>query len=109
MTFTSQKNGEKINMFDGFIKAAAGTPEIKTADCGYNAGQLIGLINEAREQGVKILVLPELCITAYTCQDLFFQPALIAEYQQTMMNSFPLFNYSKSIIGNLQERIPTGI
>ena len=77
MTFTSQKNGEKINMFDGFIKAAAGTPDIKTADCEYNAERIIELINEARGHGVKLLVLPELCVTAYTCQDLFFQPALL--------------------------------
>lgn len=64
-------------MTDGFIKVAAATPDIKTADCGYNADRVIELINEAHAQGVKILVLPELCITAYTCQDLFFQPALI--------------------------------
>ena len=64
-------------MFDGFIKTAAATPEIRTADCGYNANAIVSLIDEAQRQGVRVLVFPELCITGYTCQDLFFQPALI--------------------------------
>ena len=64
-------------MRDGFIKAAAGTPEIKVADCAYNAQSCVKLIREAEEQGVKILALPELCLTGYTCGDLFLQDALL--------------------------------
>lgn len=64
-------------MKDGFIKAAAGTPDIRVADCDYNRGEIISLINKANAQGVRILILPELCITGYTCQDLFFQQALL--------------------------------
>ena len=64
-------------MKDGFIKVAAGTPKIRVADCGYNAGQIIALIKEAAERGVKVLALPELCITGYTCGDLFLQPTLL--------------------------------
>ncbi len=64
-------------MRDGFVKAAAGTPDIRVADCDYNRGEIISLINKADGQGVRILVLPELCITGYTCQDLFFQQALL--------------------------------
>lgn len=64
-------------MFDGFIKVAAATPEIKTADCEYNKNTIIELIRQADAQEVKILVFPELCITGYTCQDLFFQSALL--------------------------------
>ena len=64
-------------MRDGFIKVAAGTPKIRVADCDYNAGQIIGLMKEAAAQGVKVLCLPELCVTGYTCGDLFLQPTLL--------------------------------
>ena len=64
-------------MKDGFVKVAAGTPKIRVADCGYNAGQIIALIKEAAERGVKVLALPELCITGYTCGDLFLQDTLL--------------------------------
>ena len=64
-------------MRDGFVKVAAGTPKIRVADCDYNAGQIIALIKEAAARGVKVLALPELCVTGYTCGDLFLQPALL--------------------------------
>lgn len=64
-------------MKDGFIKVAACTPEIKVADVEFNVSKIIGQINECREKGVKIAVFPELCVTGYTCQDLFFQDALL--------------------------------
>ena len=64
-------------MRDGFVKVAAGTPKIRVADCDYNAGQIISLMREAAAQGVKVLALPELCVTGYTCGDLFLQPTLL--------------------------------
>ncbi len=64
-------------MRDGFVKVAAGTPKIRVADCGYNADQIISLMKEAAAQGVKVLALPELCVTGYTCGDLFLQETLL--------------------------------
>ena len=64
-------------MKDGFIKAAAGTPDIRVADCEYNRAQITELMDRAYAGGVRVLVLPELCITGYTCQDLFFQQELL--------------------------------
>ena len=64
-------------MRDGFIKVAAATPEIRVADCAYNAGQIIALMEQAAEQGVKVLALPELCVTGYTCGDLFLHDTLL--------------------------------
>ena len=64
-------------MLDGFIKCASATPDVRVADCEYNASEIIKLIDQAAKQGVKILVFPELCITAYTCGDLFFQTTLL--------------------------------
>ena len=64
-------------MRDGFIKVAAGTPKIRVADCRYNAEQIFTLMREADKQGVKVLALPELCLTGYTCGDLFLQDTLL--------------------------------
>ena len=64
-------------MRDGFIKVAAATPEIKVAHCDYNAKACIALIEQAAQQGVKLLVLPELVLTGATCGDLFFQNTLL--------------------------------
>ena len=64
-------------MRDGFICVAAGTPKIRVADCRYNAEQIFTMIREADKQGVKILALPELCLTGYTCGDLFLQDTLL--------------------------------
>ena len=64
-------------MRDGFIKVAAATPEIKVAHCDYNAKACIELIEQAAEQGVKVLVLPELVLTGATCGDLFYQGTLL--------------------------------
>ena len=64
-------------MRDGFVKVAAGTPKIRVADCRYNAEQIFILMREADRQGVRVLCLPELCLTGYTCADLFLQDTLI--------------------------------
>ena len=64
-------------MLDGFIKVAAATPKIRVADCEYNADACIALMNKARDMGVNILVFPELCVTGYTCHDLFYQRTLL--------------------------------
>ena len=64
-------------MRDGFVKVAAGTPKIRVADCRYNAEQIFTLMREADKQGVRVLCLPELCLTGYTCGDLFLQDTLL--------------------------------
>ena len=64
-------------MKDGFVSVAAGTPRIAVADCRYNAEQIFTLMREADKQGVKVLCLPELCLTGYTCGDLFLHDTLL--------------------------------
>ncbi len=68
----------------GFVKLAIATPIVRVADCGYNGLQIETLIKEAAEQQVQIVCFPELCITAYTCGDLFFQKALLDEAENTL-------------------------
>ena len=64
-------------MKDGFVKVAAGTPAIRVADCRYNAEQIFTLMRKADEEGVRVLCLPELCMTGATCGDLFRQETLL--------------------------------
>lgn len=64
-------------MKQGFIKVAAVTPKIRVADTQYNTKQISGLMKESVAQGAKIIVFPELCLTGYTCQDLFLQETLL--------------------------------
>lgn len=64
-------------MKDGFIKVCAATPEIKVADCVYNSENIIKEIKSAYENGAALAVFPELCVTGYTCGDLFLQKRLI--------------------------------
>ena len=64
-------------MKDGFIKAAAVTPKVQVADPEANAEEIIRLAAEAAAGGAKLIVFPELCITGYTCGDLFLQELLL--------------------------------
>ena len=72
-------------MKHGFIKAAAVTPKIKVADPAYNAGEICKKIDEAIEEGAKLIVFPELCITGYTCEDLFLQELLLEEAKKQLL------------------------
>lgn len=71
-------------MRHGFIKAAALTPTIKVADPSCNAEQICEKLQEAYEKKAKIIVFPELCITGYTCGDLFLQDILLKEALQAL-------------------------
>ncbi len=64
-------------MRDGFIKAGAATPKVKVADVTFNRERMEEMAREAGERGVKLLVFPELAMTAYTCGDLFLQKLLL--------------------------------
>ncbi|MDR1067550.1 MAG: NAD(+) synthase [Clostridiales bacterium] len=63
-------------MFDGYVRVTAATPRIKTADVEYNALKISELMSAATDEGAALLCLPELCLTGYTCGDLFFQKTL---------------------------------
>ncbi|WP_321335140.1 NAD(+) synthase [uncultured Bacteroides sp.] len=69
----------------GFVKVAAAVPRVKVADCKSNARQIENIIIEAEKEGVQIIVFPELCITGYTCADLFAQQLLVEEAEMALM------------------------
>ncbi len=64
-------------MKNGFIKVAAGSPRIAVADVEANAAQIRALIQRADAAAANLLVLPELCLTGYTCGDLFYSELLL--------------------------------
>ena len=64
-------------MHHGFIKVASATPALQVAGCAYNTEQLLALMAQAAQAGVRLLVFPELAITGYTCGDLFLQRTLL--------------------------------
>lgn len=66
-------------MKDGFLKVAAATPKIEVANPVHNGNEIKHLINAAVEQQVKVLVFPELCLSGYTCGELFLQETLIEQ------------------------------
>ncbi len=70
----------------GFIKVAAAIPRVKVADCAYNVKEIESLITEAVEQHVSIVCFPELCITGYTCADLFAQQMLLESSERALLD-----------------------
>ncbi len=71
-------------MKHGFVKTAAMTPKIKVADPVYNAKEICKGIDEAVAKGAKIIVFPELCLTGYTCNDLFLQELLLSQAKEAL-------------------------
>ena len=68
----------------GFIRVGAAVPEVKVADCKFNREKIIELVCEAEENRVSIVVFPELCISSYTCGDLFLQSLLLKECENSL-------------------------
>lgn len=73
-------------MKHGFVKVAAVTPDIRVADVAYNKDQIISKLGEAANEGAKVIVFPELCITGYTCSDLFLQDLLLREARKAIVD-----------------------
>lgn len=69
----------------GFVKTAAATPKIRVADCDYNANQIIACVKEAYQNGASLLIFSELCVTGYTCSDLFLQSTLLKAAEKAVL------------------------
>lgn len=72
-------------MRHGFVKTAAATPLIEVADCFHNTERILELVREMNSAGAKIMVFPELCITGYTCGDLFWHNTLLQDAKQRLI------------------------
>ena len=69
----------------GFVNVAAAVPVVKVADVDYNVQQVESLIAQAEGRGVEVIVFPELCVTGYTCQDLFKEQLLLDRAEQGIL------------------------
>ena len=69
----------------GYVKVAAAVPRVKVADCKFNASEIEKEIIIADGKGVQIIAFPELCVTGYTCGDLFAQQLLLEEAEMGLM------------------------
>lgn len=72
-------------MKHGFVKVAAATPDIRVADVRYNQEKICEVIQGASDYRAKVLVFPELCITGYTCGDLFHQEVLLKDSKHALL------------------------
>lgn len=78
----------------GFIKVAAAVPQVKVGNCEWNAHQIESLIAQAEGRGVEIICFPEMCITGYTCADLFQQQLLLDSSEMAL---FHLLDTTRSL------------
>ena len=62
---------------EGFYRIAAATPRLHLGDPATNAKELVRLAKDAVKDGVSAIVFPELCLTGYTCGDMFFRDELL--------------------------------
>ena len=69
----------------GFLKTACCTPNLRVADCKFNVEAIVDGAENACKKGASIVVFPELCITGYTCGDLFFQRSLQVRAENAVM------------------------
>ncbi|MBQ2595033.1 MAG: NAD(+) synthase, partial [Bacteroidaceae bacterium] len=81
-------------MNHGFVKVASAIPSVRVADCAFNANQIENLVVQADAQGAEIICLPELSLTAYTCQDLFQQQLLLDTAEMALIQ---LMNTTRSL------------
>lgn len=75
---------EVNSMNHGFVKVAAATPKIKVGDCEYNALQICKAIDQVYQKKAQMVVFPELCITGYTCSDLFWQKSMLNKAKEAL-------------------------
>lgn len=81
-------------MKHGFVRVGAAIPEVRVADTYHNVEEIEKLVLKAQAQNVEILVTPELCLTGYSCQDLFLQQTLIEEAEVALMK---LMDFTRSM------------
>lgn len=92
-------------MNNGFVRVAAAVPELRVADCRFNAEKIIQLIRRAEDEKVQVLCLPELSITAYTCADLFFQHQLLHDAEESLKDiTIATFNGTAAVIVGMPVR-----
>ena len=68
----------------GFLRVAAASPRVWLANPVKNAEEIIRMAGEASNNGTSVLVFPELCVTGYSCADLFAQERLLSAAEKAV-------------------------
>lgn len=93
-------------MNNGFVRVAAAIPELRVADCAFNAARMAELVHRAEEEKVQVVCFPELSVTAYTCADLFFQQQLLTDAEKALKElQLQTFTTTAAIIVGMPVRI----
>ena len=79
-----------------FLRVAAAVPELRVADCRFNAERTLDLLRDAEERGVRVVVFPECGLTGYTCHDLFHHPTLLRSAENALET---LLSSNKEVAG----------
>ena len=91
----------------GFVRVAAAIPSVKVADVNENIEHIKQQIAEAEQKDVQVIVFPELCVTGYTCQDLFSQRVLLEEAEQGIVRLLE-FTRGKHVVAIVGVPVDTG-
>ena len=91
----------------GFVRVAAAVPSVKVADVRYNVEQIKNIILDAEKQNVEVVVFPELCITGYSCQDLFYQKLLLNQAEEAVKELIEFTN-GKRVVTIVGVPVDTG-
>ena len=86
-------------MKDEFVRVAAVVPRVRPADVAFSAASVGACLKDALEKGARVIVLPELCLTGYTCADLFYQPSLLNAAEAALADLLPLCGDALVAIG----------
>ena len=84
-------------MKDGFLRVGCASFHVKLADVDYNANQIIDYMNKAQKENIQVLTLPELCLTGYTIEDLFYQKRVLNEVHK-QINLIVEKTYKKNML-----------
>ncbi|MCR5452543.1 MAG: NAD(+) synthase, partial [Lachnospiraceae bacterium] len=72
-------------MVDDFVRVGAFVPEVSLADVSSNVKNIIKIISQEAKGGVKVMAFPELCITGYSCGELFLQDLLLEKAKKGLL------------------------
>ncbi|WP_054741388.1 NAD(+) synthase [Cellulosilyticum ruminicola] len=81
-----------------FLKVCAATPSLQVTDCHYNVEQILNCIAQSTSEGASVVLFPELCMTGYTCSDLFLQTTLLEECENAVVQLLEATKINEQLI-----------
>ena len=82
----------------GFVKVASAIPQVLPADIEFNRGAIVRAAQSASQNGAEIILFPELCLTGYTCGDMFLNGLLLKKAEEELFKTAELTKELNSVI-----------